>query len=172
MIIPNQVNNYSIWYQGNRFIGMADCTLPNLANLTDELKGAGLGGTFDFPVAAHYGDWTCTLNFHSITPEGCDLMRQDGLQIEARAGVQYLDSGAGKLSIGAWRFVMQIIPKGFDLGKLEVGTKEGNAVECMVTYIKGILDGVEIFEKDKVNLIDRVLGIDYALPIRKAIGIV
>ena len=172
MLIPNQVNNYSIWLGGNRFIGMADVTLPNLTNMTDTLKGAGLGGEIDFPVAAHYTDWECTLNFHVITREGVELMRQDALLIEARAGIQYLDSGQNKLSIGAWRFVMGILPRGFDLGRLEVGTKETAAVTVGVHYIKGILDGAEVFEKDKVNLIDRVLGRDYALAIRQAIGTV
>jgi Bacteriophage tail tube protein len=171
MYIPNQVNNYSIWFGGNRFIGMADVTMPNLANMTDELKGAGLGGTISFPVAAHYNDWTMTMNFHTITSEGVELMRQDGLKIEARAGMQYLDPGPHKLVIGAWKFVMAILPRGFDLGKFEVGTKETNAVEVGVTYIKASLDGKEMFEKDKVNLIDRVLGVDYAQAIRSAIGI-
>jgi hypothetical protein len=171
MKIPNQVNNYSIWFSGARFIGMADVTLPNLANMTDELKGAGLGGTINFPVAAHYNDWTLTMNFHVITPEGVELMAQDGLKIEARAGMQYLDPGPHKLYVGAWKFVMAILPRGFDLGKLEVGTKETNAVEVGVTYIKATLDGAEMFEKDKINLIDRVLGIDYAASIRSAIGL-
>ena len=172
MQIPNQLNNFSIWLGGNRFIGLADVTLPNMANMVDTLKGAGLGGEIDFPVAAHYSDFETTLVFHVITKEGCELMRQDGMTIEARAGMQYLDSGQHKLSIGAWRFVMAIIPRGFDLGRLEVGTKQTATVVAGVTYIKGILDGGEIFEIDKVNLIDRVLGVDYALPIRQAIGIV
>lgn len=170
-MVPNQVNNYSVWFQGNRFIGMADCTLPNLANMTDELKGAGLGGAINFPVAAHYNDWALTMNFHTVTREGIELMRQDGLKIECRAGMQYLDTGPHKLYIGAWRFVMAILPRGFDLGKLEVGTKETNAIEVGVTYIKALLDGREMFEKDKINLIDRVLGVDYAAAIRSAIGI-
>jgi phage tail tube protein FII len=136
MLIPNQVNNYSIWLGGSRFIGMADVTLPNLTNLNDELKGAGLGGTSNMPVAAHYEDWSATFNFHVITKEGCELMRQDGLKVEARAGMQYLDSGLHKLTIGAWRFVMAIIPRGFDLGKLEVGAKETAAVEVGVIYIE------------------------------------
>jgi P2 family phage contractile tail tube protein len=63
-----------------------------------------------------------------------------------------------------------MIPKGFDLGKLEVGTKETVAVTGSVTYIKGVLDGEEVFEKDKINMIDRVLGQDYATAIRQAIG--
>jgi uncharacterized protein len=171
MIIPNQVNNYSIWLGGNRFIGMADVTLPNLTNMTDELKGAGLGGTTNMPVAAHYEDWAATFNFHTITKEGCELMRQDGLKVEARAGMQYMDTGQHKLSIGAWRFVMAILPRGYDLGKLEVGTKENVSVEVGVTYIKALLDGAEVFELDKINLIARVLGVDYGSAIRSAIGI-
>jgi P2 family phage contractile tail tube protein len=171
MQIPNQINNYSIWFNGNRFIGMADVTLPNLTNLTDEFKGAGVGGVINFPVAAHYDDWTATFNFHTITKEGVELMRQDGNRIEARAGIQYLDSGTQKLSIGAWRFTLGIMPRGFDLGKLEVGTKQANAVEVAVIYIKAVLNGEDIFEIDKVNMIDRVLGTDYAAAIRSAIGI-
>jgi len=170
MKIPNQCNNYSIWFQGQRFIGMADVTLPNLANMTDELKGAGIGGQIQYPVQAHYQNWTCTLNFHAITPEGVQLMRQDGLKIEARAGIQYHDPGPHRLSIGAWKFVMAILPRGFNLGKLEVGTKEANAIEVEVTYIKASLDGVTMFEKDKVNLIDYVVDTDYGAPIRSAIG--
>ena len=84
MLIPNPLNNYAIWLGGNRFLGMADVTLPNLTNLTDELKGAGLGGTINMPVAAHFDDWTVTYNFHTITPEGCELLRQDGVLVEAR----------------------------------------------------------------------------------------
>jgi Bacteriophage tail tube protein len=170
MTIPTQVNNFSIWLSGSRFLGMADVTLPNLANLSDELKGAGIGGTINFPVAATYDDWETTLNFHTITKESVELMRQDCLLIDARAGIQHYDP-ACKVSIQAWRFVMRIIPKGFDLGKLEVGTKETVAVTGAVTYIKAFLDGTEVFEKDKVNMIDRVLGNDYATAIRQAIGI-
>lgn len=172
MILPNQVNNYAIWYQGNRFLGMADVTLPHLTNLTDELKGAGLGGTMNFPVAAHFDDWTATFNFHTITKEACELLRQDGLRLEARAGVQYMDTGQHTLRIGAWRFVMSVLPRGFDLGKLEVGTKETLAIEMGVIYIKAVLDGAEMFEVDKINLICRVLGNDYALQVRQAIGII
>jgi Bacteriophage tail tube protein len=170
MTIPTQVNNYSIWYQGNRFIGMADVTLPNLTNLTDELKGAGLGGTINMPVMAHYDDFEVTLNFFTITREGLNLMRQDCLMIDARAGIQHYDPSC-KVTIQAWRFVLRILPKSFDLGTLSVGAKENVVVTGGVTYIKGVLDGADVFEIDKVNMIDRVLGEDYATAIRQAIGI-
>ena len=98
-------------------------------------------------------------------------MRQDDLKVECRAGIQHLDPGANKLHIGAWRFIIAGVPSGFDLGTADVGAKQNVAVEMMVWYIKGVLDGQEIFEKDKVNMINRVLGTDYATNIRQAIGI-
>lgn len=171
MLLPNQINNYAIWLGGNRFLGMADVTLPNLTNLTDELKGAGLGGTINMPVAAHFDDWTVTYNFHTITPEGCELLRQDGVLIEARVGIQYTDTAQHNLSIGAWRFVMRCFPRGFDLGRLEVGTKETNSIEMGLSYIKALYNGAEQFEIDKINMISRVKGTDYASAIRSAIGI-
>ena len=171
MEIPNTINNYSIWYQGSRFLGMADVTLPNLANMTDELKGAGLGGIINYPVMAHFDDWSATFRFHTITRESCNLLRQDCLHLEARAGIQYHDPGPCKVIIGAWRFVMQTLPRGFNLGKLEVGTKQEMEIEVGLGYIKGVRDGEEIFELDKFNLIARVLGQDYGTAIRQAIGI-
>lgn len=169
--IPNQVNNYSVWRNGYRYIGMANVTLPNLANLTDALKGSAYGGETNYPVQSHYADWEVTFNFHTISRESLDLMRQDASMVECLAGMQYQDTSTHGLSVGRWRFAMIILPKGFDLGSLEVGTKENVVVVCGCTYIKGVYNGETVFEKDKVNLKDEVLHVDYAAPIRSAIGI-
>ena len=171
MEIPNTINNYSVWLSGSRVIGMADVTLPNITNLTDEVKGAGIGGTITYPVMAHFDDMTTTFRFHTITSQAVNLLRQDCMHIEARAGVQYHDPGPCKIIIGAWRFVMQVLPRAFNLGKLDVGTKEEVECEMDVAYIKGVRDGEDVFEIDKFNLICKVLGHDYGSAIRQALGI-
>jgi P2 family phage contractile tail tube protein len=170
MRIPTQLNNYSVWYEGYRFIGMADTTLPNLANLTDTLKSAGYGGETVYPVQSHYADWEVTFNFHSPSPESLNLMRQDGLLVECMAGTQEHETGDHKILIAAWKYTLGIIPKGFDLGKMEVGVKQACVVVAACTYIKAVRDGVVMFEKDKPNMKDIILGTDYASPIRRAIG--
>jgi len=170
-LIPNQVNNYSVWRNGGRFVGMATITLPNLANLTDPLKGSAYGGETAYPVQSHYADWEVTFNFHTISRESLELMRQDASMVECLAGMQYQDTGTHGLQIGRWRFSMIILPKGFDLGSLEVGVKENVAVLCGCTYIKGVYNGETVFEKDKVNMVDVILHTDYAAPIRSAIGL-
>jgi hypothetical protein len=169
-LIPLQVNNYSCWKDGNRFLGMADLTMPNLQNLTDEYKGAGYGGSTTYPVQAHYQDWELTFNFHAITRESLEIMRQDSMMIQTMAGIEYQDPGTHGVSVGGWRFAVIVLPKGFNLGKFEVGTKQGVVVVTTCTYIKATYAGEVVFEKDKVNIVDTVLGTDYALPIRTAIG--
>jgi uncharacterized protein len=169
-LIPLQVNNYSIWKDGNRFLGMADLTLPNLANLTDEFKGAGYGGTTAYPVQSHYQDWEVTFNFHAISRESLELMRQQTIMVQALAGIEYQDPGSHLVSIGSWRFAMLVLAKGFNLGKFEVGAKMACAIVSTCTYMKATYDGQIVFEKDKVNIVDSVLGTDYAQPIRSAIG--
>lgn len=170
-LLPLQVNNYSVWRNGYRFIGMANVTLPNLANLTDSFKASGYGGETNYPVQSHYSDWEITFNFHAITRESLELMRQNVSLVECLPGIQYQDPSTHGIIIGRWRFSMIILPKGFDLGSLEVGVKENVAVVCGCTYIKGVFQGETVFEKDKVNIVDDVLHTDYGLDIRRAIGI-
>jgi hypothetical protein len=169
-LLPLQVNNYSVWKNGYRFIGMSTITMPNLANLTDTLKGAGYGGETDYPVQAHYQNWDVTFNFHAITRESLELMRQDAVHVECLAGVQYQDPGTHMISVEGWRFSMIVLPKGFDLASFEVGVKQNVAILCGCTYIKGVYRGETVFEKDKVNIVDDVLHTDYARPTRSAIG--
>jgi P2 family phage contractile tail tube protein len=170
-LLPLQINNYSVWKDGWRFLGMADCTLPKLDNLTDEYKAAGYGGSTNYPVQSHYGDWELIMNFHAITDQSLELMRQQSMNVQLLAGIEYQDPATHMVNIGGWRFSLIILPKTFDLGKLEVGAKQTVAIGAACTYIKASYNGKLMFEKDKVNIVDSVLGTDYAAPIRSAIGI-
>jgi len=170
MKIPTMLNNYSVWYEGYRFIGMANTTLPNLANMTDELKSAGYAGTTTYPVQSHYNDWAVIFNFHAPSRESMNLMRQDGLVVQCMSGTQEHDTGEHKVLIGAWTYTLGIIPRGFDLGALEVGVKQACVIEAACTYIKAVYNGETMFEKDKPNMKDVILGVDYARNIRRAIG--
>lgn len=169
-ILPLQVNNYSVWKDGSRFLGMANLVMPHIQNLTDSYKGAGYGGETAYPVQAHYNDWDVTFHFHAITQDSLELMRQDAVNVQVLSGIQYQNPSTHAMQIGAWKFSMIVLPKGFDIGTLDVGVKENVAILCGVDYIKATYNGKVMFEKDKVNMKDIVLGTDYAAPIRSAIG--
>ncbi|HXB10658.1 MAG TPA: phage major tail tube protein [Bacteroidia bacterium] len=169
--IPLHLDNYGVWKNGWRFIGVSTTVLPNLQNLTDSYKGSGYGGEQDYPVRSHYANWELTINFHNITRQSAELMMQESMQVEFLPAFEYQDPTSHRTFVEGWRFATIIQPKGVDLSTLEVGVKQNMPILCGCTYIKASFKGETVFEKDKVNIIDEVLHTDYAKPVRQAMGI-
>jgi phage tail tube protein FII len=175
MIIPNHVANYSIFKDGRRLIGLADVILSHLQNLTDPLKGSGIFGEIDVPIQAHFQPATVTLNWLTITDDAVFATIQDGAQLDAWSAVQQHDSATGKIIHEGWRFVMTTLPKSFNLGKLEVGTKGEAVSEYELVGIRVLHDDNVMFEMNKENAVcrwsDGVQLIDNGQEIRQLIGL-
>jgi hypothetical protein len=175
MIIPNHVANYSIFLQGKRLIGLADVTLPHVENLTDALKGSGIFGEIDMPIQAHFKPYSVTLKWLTIIDSAIFATIQDGAQLDAWAAVQDHDSSTNKIIHQGWRFIMGTAPKGFNLGKLEVGTKGEGESEYELISLRVLRDDQIMFEIDKENAVcrwwDGVQLVDNAARIRQLIGL-
>jgi phage tail tube protein FII len=175
MLIPNHVANYSIFLQGQRLIGLADVTLPNLENLTDTLKGSGIFGEIDMPIQAHFKTLSVTLKWLTIVDSAIFATIQDGAQLDAWSAIQMHDSGTNKILHTGWRFIMGTAPKSFNLGKLEVGTKgEGESAYELIN-LRVLKDDQIMFEIDKENAVcrwfDGIQLVDNAARIRQLIGL-
>jgi|SRR5215471_1069912 len=175
MQLPQHVANYSIFRDGKRLIGLADVTLPDLKNLTDALKGSGIFGEIDAPIQAHFQPGAVTLNWLSITDDAIFATLQDGAQLDAWSSVQFQDTSTGKIIHKGWRFIMTTLPKSFNFGKLEIGTKGEAVSEFELVAIRAIRDDVTVCIIDKVNAIcqwwDGVQLVDFAQVIRQQIGL-
>jgi P2 family phage contractile tail tube protein len=175
MIIPNHVANYSIFKDGRRLIGLADVTLPNLQNITDPLKGSGIFGEIDMPIQAHFQALTLTMNWLTIDDDAIFSTIQDGAQLDAWAAIQNHDSGTGKIVHEGWRFIMTTVPKSFNFGKLEVGTKGEAVSEYELIAIRAVHDDVIVLEIDKENAVCRWWNgftlVDHGQQIRQLIGL-
>jgi phage tail tube protein FII len=175
MRIPNHVANYSIFLAGRRLIGLADVTLPNLQNLTDELKGSGIFGAIDMPVQCHFQAYSVTLNWLTPVDDAVLATIQQGAQLDAWAAHQMHDSGTNRILHSGWRYIMGTAPKSFNLGKLEVGTKGEAVSEYELISLRVLRDDQIMAEIDKENAVCRWWNgqalIDYAGPIRQLIGL-
>jgi len=175
MQIPNHVTNYSIFKDGRRLIGSANVTLPDLKNLTDPLKGSGIFGEIDMPIQSHFQPYSVTLNWLTIADDAIFSTLQDGAQLDAWVANQLHDSATNKIIHQGWRFIMGTAPKGFNFGKLEIGTKGEAVTEYELISYRVIRDDVIVLEIDKENAICRwwngVQLIDYAQRIRQLIGL-
>jgi Bacteriophage tail tube protein len=175
MLIPNHVANFSIFKDGRRLIGLADVTLSNLQNLTDELKGSGIFGAIDMPVQAHFQSATVTLKWLTIDDDAVFATLQDGASLHAWAAIQQHDSGTNRILHAGWRFIMGTAPKSFNLGKLEVGTKGELESEYELINLRILNQDRVMVEIDKENAICRWFDgftlVDNAAAIRQQIGL-
>lgn len=175
MRIPNHVANYSIFLAGRRLIGLANVTLPNLQNLTDSLKGAGIFGEIDMPVQAHFQPMSVQLNWLTIVDDAVFATIQDGAQLDAWAAHQMHDSATNQIVHSGWRYVMGTAPKSFNLGKLEVGTKGEGVSEYELISLRCFRDDQIMLEVDKENAVCRWWNgfqlVDNAQRIRQLIGL-
>jgi phage tail tube protein FII len=173
-LIPNHVTNYSIFRDGRRLIGLADVTLPNLANITDAVRGSGIFGEIDMPVQCHFQPASVTLNWHTVTDDGIFSSFQDKMSLDAWAAIQYDDTANNRIVHGGWRFVMQTAPKGFNLGTLGVGVKGAASTEFELIGIRCLLDDRIMLELHKENAVckwwDGRQLVDWGARIRQLIG--
>ena len=47
MKVDNGTTNFAVYEDATEFYGMAEATLPEISQITEEVKGAGIAGAFD-----------------------------------------------------------------------------------------------------------------------------
>jgi len=163
--------NFRVYNESKDLLGVADVTLPDIATMTDTVKGAGIAGEVEVPILGHYGPMQLSLNWRTTNPNTLALAKPMAHQLELRGAVQVYDAGTGKYSTVAQKVVVKAVPKKTGLGKLDVGTGQDATSEFEINYIKVFLDGEEKFELDKYNYICKIDGEDFLAETRTALGL-
>ena len=87
-LMPNQTNNFRIYANGTLYIGIAECTLPNIVNQTDELRGGALAGPILVPVIGHFEDFTLTMTFFAPFPTNASATIPPGVAVRFKKGAE------------------------------------------------------------------------------------
>lgn len=53
MKVENGVTNFAVYEDATEYYGMAEVTLPEITQISEEVKGAGIAGTFDGTFVGH-----------------------------------------------------------------------------------------------------------------------
>lgn len=64
--------------------------LPEITQISEEVKGAGIAGTFDGTFVGHLEAMSLTLNFRSVTTDAIKLAEPRKHQLDLRAGTAVL----------------------------------------------------------------------------------
>src|SRR6266436_1225675 len=97
MQYPSVCKNYKVYNDADaQFVGLSDITLPKLVFEKNDIKGAGLGGSFNLPVSGQVQPMTCTLNFHTNTLQSLSIFTGEGDRIRCNSSLQIYDTSKGR----------------------------------------------------------------------------
>lgn len=170
MKVDNGVTNFAVYEDATEFYGMAEVTLPEIASITEEVKGAGISGAFNGAFVGHIEAMTLTLNFRSVSADAIKLAEPRNHQIDLRASQQTWDNEAGRFKQTSVKHILMVTPTKLAPGKLAPASPAEASGEYAVTYFATYIDGAKKLEIDILNFIYFVNGTDYLADVRKALG--
>lgn len=161
-MLSNKVADYRVYNRdGGKAVKVGDTTeitLPEIEELTDTIKGAGILGEIDLPTLGQIGSLSLEITFRSTNKETMALATSN--QIEIRWVNDLIDTSNGKVRTIANKAFFTVRRKKFAEGKLETGASQDGSMEFEVLAYRRIMDGREVLNIDKLNNVYKINGID------------
>jgi P2 family phage contractile tail tube protein len=168
--VDELVVNYAIYEDATEHLGTTEVTLPDLEYMSEELQGAGIGGTVEEIITGHLNAMTTTLNFRTVTKSAVSLMEPRVHKIDLRVAQQQMNMRTSQTNITSVKHIMKVKPKKTALGKVASASTADVSGEYAVSYYAMYLDGKKVTEVDPLNFICMINGTDYLADVRKALG--
>lgn len=147
----------------------ASVTFPELALLTETIKGIGINGEVDLPTYGQLGALEVEVAFSNLTRNSVRTFRQQTQHLEHRWAAQTLDPASGENKVIGKKAIMKLIPKSINLGAIEANKAEETPAKFECIYLKYVEGNNVLLEIDKLN--DRFIvdGTDYSRAIRNVL---
>ncbi|WP_044736655.1 phage major tail tube protein [Geobacillus kaustophilus] len=168
--IPEKLNDFRVYFNGNDLAGTADIKLPSFENITETVKGAGIAGEYESPNIGHFQSMKLTINWRVLNEDVISLIAPVVGSFDCRGVNQVLDAATGQYTMVPCRVLVRGIANKNELGKMEKGSPYDASSEVEITYIKIDMNGKTLVELDKLNYKFVVNGKDYLEDVRKALG--
>jgi P2 family phage contractile tail tube protein len=163
--IPRILKNFSLFADGRGLAGLIETlTLPTITLTMEEFRGGGM----DAPVEHDMGmeKLEGTFQLQEYNPDIMALLGQANVQLTARGAIRRDGEDAAAVVVNMTGMIKQKEPGDWKAGESSMPT-----FSYTLRYYKLTVDGREIYEIDKVNMVRRVNGVDQLATIRQAIGV-
>lgn len=164
------ITSFAVFEDAVEFVGMAQVVLPNLSAVTQELRGAGLGGSIEAIYPGQFQAMTMSMNFNSPSKQSLKLATPKRHTLELRLAVQTEDTVEGIVGTQAQKHVVVVVPKTYTGGTIAPASTTGGSGEYAVRYWACYIDGEKYLEIDPMNFIGYIDGVDYLADVRAALG--
>ena len=134
--IPEKVNDYNVYQDGNKMIGLAaEVELPSIKMKTSTIEGVGVGGEIDSPTIGQFESLETKLKFNTLYSSATDLMNPlNTVNLTLRASSRCTTRPAA-MPFGGLRIVMGGRVKEFNPGTV----KKGDAMDAETTLEPDLL---------------------------------
>lgn len=164
------ITNFAIYEDATEYLGIGEVEFPEIAFLTEEIKGAGMAGNIEAVVIGHLESMTVTYNFNTVSDAAVKLTEPRIHNIDCRVAQQMNNTRTGKVNQEAVKHIMRTMPKKFAPGKGAVASPAEASGEHACYYYALYKNGVRKIELDPMNFICFINGVDYLAEVRKALG--
>lgn len=166
--IPEVINNFNAYNQGNLLIGVTgQVQLPNFDAITEEISGAGILGSYETGIPGFYSSMPLEVPFRILDTDIFSIMNpSEPVDLTFRASEQHTVKSTGALDYKQMRIVTRGRLKNFAPGTLELGKQMGATVTLELLYILIEIDSKTMLEYDKLNTVFVVNGKDLLEKVR------
>ena len=151
--IPEVINAFNAYHNGNKMVGVTDSvTLPTLEAITEEVRGAGILGSYETSIPGHYSSIAQDVPFRILDEDIFTIMNpNEPVDLTFRASEQSTVKATGALDYTSMRIVERGRLKSFTPGKLEQGKQMDATATLEILYMLVEIDGKTMLEYDKLN---------------------
>jgi len=170
-MIPNRLENATVYGKGQRLYGIADVELPKFEYDADAFKPLGVAGELEVISPANIKALSMKLKFRTVSEQSVELLTPQTKELEVYGAVSAYDPNQKQNTIKKVRVFAKVSPKSNSLGKVEAGKTMDTEVELSVQYFVLEIDGNKVVEYDPVNWVFSINGQNYLQDIKAALGL-
>ena len=168
--IDESVINFAVYEDATEYYGLAEVTMPTVASIVEEIKGAGIAGVYQAVILGHMEAMNLTFNFRTFTRDAVTLLEPRDHILELRAAQQGRDTVKGTTIVDSVKHTVVVRHKSFNPNKIAPAAIADASGEYAVSYWASYINDEQMFEIDVPNFKFVVNGVDYLEDVRKALG--
>ena len=171
-LVQQTLINFELYLNGeHEGFAASSIDLPEVAFLTNEVKGAGILGTVEVPVLGHTENLQSTIHSHVLPTAAVKIFNQkQTVRIAAYGAAQVYDSATGEVSAEPIRVEMRCWPQSLNLGKFEPGEQMETEVVVTLDTLKITCRDETLLELDKFNYSYGISGANVIDDLQAALG--
>lgn len=168
--VDEGVIQYAIYENESEFLGVAEVTLPTIAQKSITVSGAGLSGDVEAPMLGQVAAMRTTITWRTTTKDTYRLYAPYSHHLDLRIALQQKNSGGANMIVVPEKIIIVGRPLEMSRGAVTPASLLNTSVSLGTEYYASYLKGKEMLRVDPYNNVYVVDGVDYAADVRQALG--